>query len=181
VIAPFDRPPSPAEFEAIGRANATFIQSCVAGTGELMYYLSATDTADDIERIRLALSPNDGLVANGASYGTAYGAAYLERYGDHVQAVVLDAVVDHSIDLSAELPRQLMAVQDAFDRMGQWCGEDPACALHGEDLGSAYDAAVAAVPAVRPVVPQFLAVGRDPQLGWPVLTRMIAGARGGDP
>src|SRR5262249_12913323 len=44
VIAPFDRPPSPAEFEAIGRANATFIQSCVAGTGELMYYLSATDT-----------------------------------------------------------------------------------------------------------------------------------------
>src|SRR5262249_47037041 len=149
----------------IARANATFIQSCVEATGELFTHLSSMDTAADIERIRRALSPNDGLVANGASYGTAYAAAYLERYGDHVRALVLDAVVDHSIDLSTELAaRQLPAVQDAFDRMAQWCGEDPACALHGDDLGSAFDAAVAAVPAVRTVVPLLLAAGRDPQL-----------------
>src|SRR5262249_15119040 len=110
------------------------------------------------------------------------GAAHLERHGDHVQALVLDAVVDHSIDLSTELAtRQLPAVQDAFDRMAQWCGEDASCALHGEDLGSAFDAAVAAVPAVRSVVPQLLAAGRDPQLGWPAIARMIALARGGDP
>jgi len=98
VIAPFDRPPSPAEFEAIAQANATFIQSCVEGTGELMAYLSAMDTAADIERIRQALSPNDGLVAYGGSYGSLYGAAYLERYGEHVKALVLDGVVDHSVD-----------------------------------------------------------------------------------
>jgi len=182
VISPFDRPPSPAEFKAIGRANARFLRSCVKATGELIYHLSSMDTAEDIERIRQALSPNDGLVAHGASYGTAYGAAYLERYGDHVQALVLDAVVDHSIDLSTELAtRQLPAVQDAFDRMAQWCGEDSSCALHGEDLGSAYDAAVAAVPAVRPVVPQLLAGGRDPQIGWPVIAQIIARARDGDP
>src|SRR5581483_7284563 len=31
VIAPFDRPPSPAEFEAIARANTAYIESCVEG------------------------------------------------------------------------------------------------------------------------------------------------------
>jgi pimeloyl-ACP methyl ester carboxylesterase len=41
VIVPFDRPPSPAEFEAIGRANARFLQSCVEATGELIYHLSS--------------------------------------------------------------------------------------------------------------------------------------------
>jgi pimeloyl-ACP methyl ester carboxylesterase len=138
------------------------------------------DTAADIERIRQALTPRDGLVAHGASYGTAYGAAYLERYGDRVQALVLDAVVDHSIDLATELGRQQLAVQDAFDRMAQWCGADPACALHGEDLGRAFDAAGATVPAVRPVVPQLLAGGRDPQVGWPAIAQIIARARDGD-
>jgi pimeloyl-ACP methyl ester carboxylesterase len=178
VIAPFDRPPSPDEFEAIGRANATFLQSCVEATGELINFLSSIDTAEDIERIRQALSPNDGLVAHGASYGTAYGASYLERYGDHVQALVLDAVLDHSIDLSTELAtRQLPAIQDAFDRMAQWCGEDSSCALHGEDVGSAFDTAVAAEPAVRPLVPQFLAAGRD---GWSLITRMLAEVVAGD-
>src|SRR5262249_2321766 len=57
VIAPFDHPPSSAEFEAIRRANATFLQSCVEATGELIYFLSSMDTAEDIERIRQALSP----------------------------------------------------------------------------------------------------------------------------
>jgi len=182
VIVPFDRPPSPAEFQAIGQANARFLQSCVEATGELIYHLSSMDTAEDIERIHQGLSPNDGLVANGASYGTAYGAAYLERYGDHVQALVLDAVVDHSIALSTELAtRQLPAVQDAFDRMAQRCRADASCALHGEDLGRTFDAAVAAMPAVRPVVPQLLAAGRNPQFGWPAIARMLARARDGDP
>ena len=178
VIAPFDRPPSSAEFEAIGRANATFLQSCVEATGELIYFLSSMDTAEDIERIRQALSPHDGLVANGASYGTAYGAAYLERYGDQVQALVLDAVLDHSIELATELAtRQLPAVQDAFDRMVQWCGEESSCALHGQDVGAAFDAAVATVPPVRPLVPQFLAAGRD---GWSLITRVLAEVVAGD-
>jgi hypothetical protein len=62
-------PPTIAEFEAIARANAAFIESCVEATGELMTHLSAMDTATDIERIRQALSPSDGLVAYGAPHG----------------------------------------------------------------------------------------------------------------
>jgi hypothetical protein len=51
-IAPFDRAPTPAEFEAIARANAAFVQSCFEATGELVGHLSSIETAADIERIR---------------------------------------------------------------------------------------------------------------------------------
>jgi pimeloyl-ACP methyl ester carboxylesterase len=51
-MAPIDHPPTTAEFEAIARANAAFIESCVEATGELMTHLSAMDTAADVERIR---------------------------------------------------------------------------------------------------------------------------------
>ncbi len=179
-IAPFDRPPTQAEFDAIAKANAAFIQSCVDETGELMRHLSGMDTAADIEQIRLALTPNDGLVADGASYGTVFGQAYLERYGDHVKALVLDGVTDHSVDALTDLTRHILATQDAFDRMSQWCSQDPTCALHGQDVGAAFDAAIANAPAVRTIVPLFMAAGRDPNLGWPAVAQMLAQVSAGD-
>jgi pimeloyl-ACP methyl ester carboxylesterase len=180
VIAPFDRPPSPAEFEAIALANATFIQSCVEATGELVAHLSSMDSAADIERIRQALTPNDGLVVYGGSYGSPYATAYLERYGDRVKALVLDGVVDHSVDLSTFMARNVLSVKEAFDRLTKWCEQDSACALHGRDLDRVYDAALATAPAVRTVVAQRMAGGRDPQKGWPVVAQMLAQASDGD-
>ena len=59
---PMDRAPTQAEFEAVARANAAFIEGCAKASGALLWHLSATDTAQDIERIRQALSPNDGIV-----------------------------------------------------------------------------------------------------------------------
>jgi len=171
---------TPVEFEALARANAAFFQSCFMATGELMAHLSAIDTAADIERIRQALTPNDGLVAYAGSYGTVYGAAYLERYGDHIKALVLDAVVDHSIDLATMVERNILSVTDAFDRFAQWCGRDGACALHGQDLGKVLDAVAVTAPVTRTLVPQLLSAGRDPQLGWPALARMLAEANRGD-
>jgi pimeloyl-ACP methyl ester carboxylesterase len=172
--APRDHPPTAAEFEAIAHANAVFIASCLEATGELMRYLSAMDTAADVEQIRQALSPNDGLVAYGASHGSQYGQAYLERYGEHIKSLVLDGVVDHSIDLPTFITRNTLAVQDAFERFGQWCNREGACALHGQNVGSVFDAVVTAAPATRMLVPQFLAVGRDPEFGWPTIAKMLA-------
>jgi pimeloyl-ACP methyl ester carboxylesterase len=177
---PIYRPPTPAEFEALARANAVFFRSCFAATGELMAHLSARATAADIERIRQALSPNDGLVAYAGSYGTIYGAAYLERYGDRVKTLVLDAVVDHSIDLSTMVVRNILSVADAFDRFARWCSRDSTCARHGQDLGNVFDAVGATAPVTRTLVPQLLAAGRDPQLGWPAIARMLAQASRGD-
>jgi hypothetical protein len=145
-----------------------------------MAHLSAIDTAADIERIRQALSPDDGLVAYAGSYGTVYGAAYLERYGEHIKALVLDAVVDHSIDLATMVARNILSVTDAFDRFAQWRGRDRACVLHGQDLGNVFDAVAVTAPVTRTLVPQLLSAGRDPQLGWPALAQMLAEASRGD-
>jgi pimeloyl-ACP methyl ester carboxylesterase len=177
---PIYHAPTPIEFEALASANAAFFQSCFTATGELMAHLSAIDTAADIERIRQALNPNDGLVAYAGSYGTVYGAAYLERYGDHIKALVFDAVVDHSIDLATMVARNILSVTDAFDRFAQWCGRDRACALHGQNLGNVFDAVAVTVPITRTLVPQLLSAGSDLQFGWPALAQMLAEASRGD-
>ena len=149
VIAPFDRPPTREQFDAITRANAAFYRNCMELTGNLVNHLSAVDTAGDIERIRQALRQDGGLVAYGGSYGSQYGAAYLERYGDRVKTLVLDAVMDHSIDLPTFITRNILSVQASFDRFSRWCAREAACALHGQDVGAAYDGAVAAAPVIR--------------------------------
>ncbi len=177
---PVDRAPSRQELTALAAANGAFFQTCFTLSGALMGHLSAIDTAADIERIRQALTPNDGLVAYGGSYGTEYGAIYLERYGDHVKAMVLDAVVDHSVDLPTFIARNVLATQDAFDRFAAWCNRDSACALRGKDLGTVFDAVVAKAPVTRSLVPQLLAAGTDPKVGWPALAEMMAQVSRGD-
>lgn len=180
VSLPSADPPTPEEFEASKRANAAFFKSCVEQTGELMAHLTPKDTAADIERIRLALGETDGLVAYGGSFGSAYGAAYLESYGDHVKAMVLDGVVDHSVDFPTFITRNILSVGDAFDRFTRWCARDTACALHGQDVGAAFDAAMAKAPLVRQLVPQFLAAGNDPDFGWAMIARMLKEVAAGD-
>jgi pimeloyl-ACP methyl ester carboxylesterase len=170
---PADQPPTADEFKAIGDANAALFKSCIAQTGDLMSHLSATDTAADVERIRQALTPEDGLVAYAGSYGTEYAQAYLERYGDHVKALVLDAVVDHSVDLPTFVARNVLATSDAFDQFTQWCESNAGCALHGQNVGAVFDGVVANEPPVRTLVPQLLAAGQDPNVGWPAIATML--------
>jgi pimeloyl-ACP methyl ester carboxylesterase len=172
--------PTREQFEAGARANAAFFESCFELTGELMAHLTAKDTAADIERIRLALGQTDGLVAYGGSFGSAYGAAYLEDYGDRVKALVLDGVVDLSVDLPTFITRNILSVQASFDRLSRWCAREPACALHGQDVAAAFDAAMAASPLVRQLVPQFLAAGNDPDFGWSLVAQMLAEVVAGD-
>ena len=174
VEMPLNHKPTQAEFDAVARANAAFIQSCADASGELFWYLSAKYTAQDIERMRQALSPNDGLLAYGGSYGSAYGAAYLEAYPQHVKALILDGIVDHTVDFPTFIARNVMGVQDAFERMEQWCTQDTKCALHGKDLGAVFDAAIAREPKMRTLVPQMLAGAEDPHFGWPMVTQMLA-------
>ena len=171
---PMDHKPTQAEFEAVARANAAFIKSCADASGELLWHLSAKDTAQDVERIRQAVSPADGIVSYAASYGSAYGAAYLEAYPENVKALILDGVVDHTVDFATFSARNVMGVQDAFERFAQWCAQDAKCALHGKDMGAAFDTAIAREPKTRTLVPQLLATGDDPKLGWPALAQMLA-------
>jgi pimeloyl-ACP methyl ester carboxylesterase len=180
VSQPQDQAPSAAEFAALAETNAAFYESCFAATGELMSHLSVQDTAGDIESIRQALGEENGLMAYGGSYGSAYGAAYLEQYGEHVKALVLDGIVDHSVDMATFMTRNVLAAQDAFDRFSQWCADDESCALHGQDVGAAFDAVVVAAPITKTIVPQMLAGGADPVAGWPLIAQMLDEVQRGD-
>jgi pimeloyl-ACP methyl ester carboxylesterase len=171
--APLDHKPSQAEWDAVVRDVGAFIKTCADATGELFWHLTAKDTAQDIERIRQALSPNEGLVAYGASYGSNFGATYLEAFPQNIKALNLDGVVDHTVDYPTFIARNVMSVQDAFERFQEWCTRETKCALHGKDLGAAYDASIAREPSTRMLGSQFLAAGDNPEYGWPVVARMM--------
>ncbi len=178
--APSSQPPTRTEFENIGSRKSAFFKTCFALSGPLMEHLSAVDTAADVEQIRRALTPSQGLIAYGGSYGTLYGAMYLERYGSHVKALVLDGVVDHSVNQPTDITRSILATNEAFARMSEWCARTASCALHGKSVGAAYDAAIVKAPLVRLLVPLMLAAGQDPNVGWPAITTMIGAASRGD-
>jgi pimeloyl-ACP methyl ester carboxylesterase len=178
--APITGITSAEEFGGLERASARFAAGCFERTGELMAHLSAMDTAADIEQIRVALGQTGGLVAYSASYGTNYAAAYVERYGQNVKSLVLDAVFDHSIDLPTLAAHNAVGVEDAFGRFADWCDQDPACALNGKDVRVVFDRVAGAVPQVRAVVGSLLSAGKDPQLGWPAIARMLNSASEGD-
>jgi pimeloyl-ACP methyl ester carboxylesterase len=177
---PLDHKPSQVEFEAVAHDVAAFIKTCADATGDLFWHLSAKETAQDIERVRRAVSPNDGLVAYGASYGSAFGAAYLEAYPQNVKALNLDGVVDHTVDYLTFLSRNVMSVQDAFERFQQWCAQETKCALHGKDVGAEYDKSIAREPSMRMLGSQFLSAGDHPEFGWPVVAQMIAEVNNGE-
>jgi len=169
-IAPFDSPPTSDQFTAIGAGNAAFVQSCNDQTPDaLMLHLSSNDTADDIESIRLALTPNRKLVAYSASYGTLYSAMYLERHGDHVKTLVMDGVFDHSIQFPMNLGIDIAATQDAFNRFSNWCAQN-ACVGQGKDVGTVFDDGIKEVPSLRSIVPQLFA-GGPPY--WPVIAGFL--------
>ena len=58
--------------------------------------------------------------------------------------------------------------------LAQWCAQEARCKLHGKDLGAAFDAAIAREPRTRTLLPQLLAAGDHPELGWPALAQMLA-------
>jgi pimeloyl-ACP methyl ester carboxylesterase len=177
---PSNKPLTRAQFDALASRNGAFFRNCMAVTGPLMSHLSALDTAADVERIRQALTPNVGLIAYGGSYGSQYGQAYLERYGSNVKVLVLDAVTDHSIDLPTFSTRNVLSTDDAFARFSSWCSRTASCSLHGRNVAAVFDADVAKAPATQMIVPQLLAAGNDPTVGWPVIAKMLAEVSGGD-
>ncbi len=168
------------EYTDLAGANAAFAEGCLSATGELYRNLSARDSASDIERIRQALGQDDGLVAYSGSYGTLYASAYLEQYGDHVKALVLDGVVDHSVDLATYGERWARSSEDGFGRFVEWCNQDAACALYGQDVAAVYDEVAAAYPEIKPVVRAILSAGST-DIGWPAIAQRLVAAAAGEP
>lgn len=133
-----------------------------------MGHLSSIDTADDIESIRLALTPNSKLVAYSASYGTLYSAMYLERYGGHVKRLVMHGVFDHSIQFPMNLTIDIGGALDSFNRFSAWCAQDASCGI--TDVGTVFDQVIMLVPQLRWIVRQLFA-GGPPY--WPLIGDLL--------
>jgi pimeloyl-ACP methyl ester carboxylesterase len=68
------------------------VRACAAALGPRRAFYTTLDSADDIERVRLALGiARLGLF--GTSYGTKVALAYAEHYPEHVERLLLDSVV----------------------------------------------------------------------------------------
>jgi pimeloyl-ACP methyl ester carboxylesterase len=117
-------PDDAAEEQALIQAWRDFDQSCAAGSGSLLGFISTADTVADLDLMRALLGASQ-LNYLGFSYGTAIGALYADTHPELVGRMVLDSPVDITGDETVD---QAMGFEQAFDHFAQWCGQQ-ACRL----------------------------------------------------
>jgi len=139
--------PSPNDDAAQTRlddAAQAIADDCGAKGGPLLQHMDTTNTARDLEQLRLAMG-GEPLTYVGYSYGTAIGLTYAERYPTHIRAMVLDGVVQPDQDLSQMLMGQTVAFDQQLQRTLDDCDHDRSCPVH--DASATYDRVVARVEA----------------------------------
>ncbi|MGZ4703819.1 MAG: alpha/beta hydrolase [Acidimicrobiales bacterium] len=137
--------PSPNDDAAQARlddAAAAIAADCGARGGPLLQHMDSTNTARDLEQLRLATG-GEPLTYVGYSYGTAIGLSYADRYPTHIRAMVLDGVVQPDQDLSQMLLGQTVAFDQQLQRTLDDCDHDRSCPVHG--ASATYDRVVARV------------------------------------
>jgi pimeloyl-ACP methyl ester carboxylesterase len=94
--------------------------ACTAKYGAGLADYDTTETARDMEQLRIALG-DQALNYLGFSYGTELGAAYLHLYPHNVRVAVLDGAVDPLTSDVAQFADQLGGFESAFDQFAQAC------------------------------------------------------------
>jgi pimeloyl-ACP methyl ester carboxylesterase len=198
-------PRDAAAFERLVAYNRALSESCLRLTGPLLGHVDTVSVARDMEAVRVALG--DGkLNYLGLSYGTQIGHTYAALFPEHVRAMALDGALDHSLAPLAMLVDEAAAYERALGRVAAWCAETPSCALHGQDVGAAFDQLVRQAEAQPLPAPRCAAsgacratvTGEDLRLnvqghllfkeavlgglygGWAELATALAGALAGD-
>ncbi|HEV7535634.1 MAG TPA: alpha/beta hydrolase [Acidimicrobiia bacterium] len=101
-------------------------QECLKWSGDLLGDVGTDATAEDLERIRLALG-EDKLTFIGHSAGTLLGAVYADRYPQHVRAFVLDGPIDPSLTLDQMTRAQAVGFESSLRSFFAWCNSAAAC------------------------------------------------------
>ncbi|MET9229953.1 alpha/beta hydrolase [Lentzea sp. NPDC003310] len=138
---PSIHPADEAAFTALLRHNKNVLAQCRARSGPIFDHADGATVARDLDAARRALGERK-ISYFGLSYGTVFGQAYAERFGRNLRAMVLDSVVDHSADLHRFVGDRAAASDDAFREFAKWCGSSAGCALHGQDVRAAWEAAL---------------------------------------
>lgn len=182
------------EIAANVAAAKAFAAACRESDGELLPFLSTTQTVEDMDAIRAALG-DDALTYLGFSYGTYLGARYAETHPDRLRALVLDGPVDPSVAAEASIEQQSIGFERALGEFLAWCDSSSDCGFGGADPVDAFDRLASAVDAE----PVFAEVAGEERLlgpgefdlgvamslyfgeaGYPGLAEALAATAGGD-
>lgn len=180
-------PATQQEYDAQVAGNQAALDRCRAADPELFDHLDSASVARDIEAVRVALG-EEQLSLIGNSYGGVPVAGYARLFPDRVRAVFLDGVIPHIPHAELDqLAHQIL--EESFGRFVDWCGTDPGCALHGEDVPAVWQALTAGADRTPVPGPEAAYSGFDlkflagtflaPDL-WPHLAAAIDLARHGD-
>lgn len=131
-------PDSAEEQAAIEDAAAEVSAECGASDPALLQHMRTTDSARDMEAIRVALG-EDKLDYLGFSYGTHLGQAYAALFPDKVGRMVLDGIVDPLESFTEFLLGQTRAFDSAFDRQVHQCARAGVASCGVRDLDRSFD------------------------------------------
>jgi pimeloyl-ACP methyl ester carboxylesterase len=131
-------PTTDADRQRLADAYRAYGDLCARVHGTYLKFVGTDSTAEDLERIRVALG-DERLTFIGHSSGTLLGAIYAERYPQRVRALVLDGPIDPSLDLIGMTRAQAVAFERTLDGFFAWCASDPGCAWRpGADLRAGF-------------------------------------------
>jgi pimeloyl-ACP methyl ester carboxylesterase len=170
-----------------------FDDFCEQAAGELLGQISTVDTANDLERIRIALG-EDTISYMGFSYGSELGATYATLFPESIRAMVLDGAIDPDLDTTETARAQAIGAEHALDSFLADCSSHRTCAFHNDgDAEGAYDALIASLDSdpLPPPERGRIEVGQGVALNaviqalystdfWPVLAEALDAAQEGD-
>ncbi|MET9626511.1 alpha/beta hydrolase [Lentzea sp. NPDC006480] len=172
---PTSYPADAAAFTALLRFNQGVLRKCRERSGPIFDHADSGAVARDMDAARRALGERK-ISYLGLSYGTMFGQLYAERFGSRVRAMVLDSVVNHSADAEQFVGDRAAAVDDSFAEFAKWCDREESCALHGQNVHQAWEAALvrAGGEQQRLIDSMYHALGGP---DWPWAAQLIAGVR----
>jgi pimeloyl-ACP methyl ester carboxylesterase len=140
-------PAAEADYKAVFDQIAA---ACEAQSGDILPYLSAANSARDMEAIRAAMG--EATISYwGWSYGTYLGYLYATMFPTRLRAMVLDGPVDPTLDLAGRDLGQARGFEAAFDHDLELCAASSACPFYnGGQPGAAYTALLASL-ATKPL------------------------------
>lgn len=135
-----DTAPWAAELESFRTATRA-CHDRLSGEGHDLSQYNTYNNAADLADLRVALGI-DRWNLWGISYGTRVGLAAMRYFPDGIRAAVLDSVYPPSY---AEIEALVDSGLEAFDRLANGCGTEPACERRYGDLRSKLDAAISSM------------------------------------
>jgi len=119
--------PGSAVFTAMAKA-------CQTRSPQLVPFIDTTNTARDMDRIRMALGEST-ISFYGLSYGTELGTVYANLFPHRIRSMVLDGAVDVNATLAQQAAQQAPAAEQSLDHLLATCGGEVPCPLGPDPRG----------------------------------------------